>query len=165
MKYVIIIAINFILCALFIGLVQWFEKEKESIVAINKKNHQEMMKLQKISKINEKIEQQILQNIQKLPQDFEQSAIKIVKFYDANSQRYNLVVKNYLSSDSNGEKIDFAFKLSRDNIDALNRFIDLEYEGGFLKFSELLMKQKDIMGVIQIIQPHNGKKDADSLKR
>ena len=163
MKYSLVIVVNFILCATLVGLIEWFDKEKESIASINKEHSKQMSRLQKIPMINEKIED-VIQKVKAQPHDLQDGALKIVKFYDGNHDDYDMIVKNYLYSDDNSENIDFSFRLNRDNKELIEKFINMNYEEGFLRFSELSMDQKDIIGVVRITQPHNGKKDADTSK-
>ncbi len=159
---IIIICINFFISILLVSLISWFETKKDEINFINSKHLRDIEKLKKIPYINQVIEKNLRPTLKVLPKTSEEADLKLIKFFDKHSDKYNFSVDKYIYHDHVAHYLEIKYSIDRDEHKALYNFMHLKFLGGFIKFHKFDVKKSTFTGQILLIQPYSEEDNNES---
>ena len=155
MKKIILITFVFTFAVLINGLSKWLDDETEKIKMINSQHQKEIKKLKKINKINQWLTKKVQPFIDSLPRNEKLSNQALISFFDNNMKKYNFKVEKYLYKEKGTQNLDIAFNIQRDKKQLLESFMALKFEKGYKHFNLLKIRQKNVEGVLKLVQPIN----------
>lgn len=157
---IVAITLSFVLSVLMLSLTTWFENESLKVQEINKQHQHEIKKLRQIAKINSWLDRVVKPSLAKVPTNLASTDDSLVDFFDQYSQTYNFRVSKYIHKDENSRNLDIKFNISRNAKRELKNLMTLKYNKGFLRFNYFELKDKKIMGEIEVVQPFYGDMNA-----
>lgn len=160
---IVAITLSFVLSVLMLSLTTWFENESLKIQEINKQHKQEIQKLREIAKINLWLDKVVKPSLEKVPTNIASTDDSLVNFFDEYSQAYNFRVSKYIYKDENSRNLDIKFNILRNAKKELKNLMTLKYNKGFLRFNNFDLKDKKIMGEIEVVQPFYGDMNASQF--
>lgn len=157
---IVAITLSFVLSVLMFSLTSWFENESLKLQKINKQHQKEIQKLRQIAKINAWLDKVVKPSLSKVPTNLASTDDSLVNFFDAYSQNYNFTVSKYIHQDEHSRNLDIKFDIFRNEQQELQNLMTLKYKKGFLRFNNFELKDKKIMGEIEVVQPFYGDMNA-----
>ncbi len=155
-----IITAGFVLSALMIAAMEWFEIEEKNVENINKEHLSEIKRLKKISQINKWLNKVVKPSLDALPTNETLSESSLVTFYDTYSRDLNFKISRYIYNEENSHNLDIDFSIERDKKRSLEKLMQLKYKSGFLKFDRFELKSNTLSGKLQLVQPFYGENNA-----
>ena len=131
----------------------WFEEEDFQIEKINKKYIEDTRKLKNISKIDSWLHEKVKNNLKELPKDSKTADFKLIKFFDTYAKKYNLKVEKFIYKDDLAHFLKIKYVISRENYNALNKFLKQEYKGGYIMLKNFKIDKSTLSGDLILIQP------------
>jgi len=157
-----IATLGFIFAILLFALSSWFQAEELTVKSINREHLKEIKKLRKISKINSWLDKVVKPSLAATPTDANASDAPIVEFFDEYASDFHFQVEKYIYNDENTHNLNIEFLISRDEKKILEHLMQLKYKKGFLQFNNFQVRDKDIKGELQIVQPFYGESNASN---
>jgi len=143
-----------IVLAIFLYFLNvWFEEEDFQIEKLNKKYIEDTRKLKNISKIDSWLHEKVKNNLKELPKDSKTADFKLIKFFDTYAKKYNLKVEKFIYKDDLAHFLKIKYVISRENYNALNKFLKQEYKGGYIMLKNFKIDKSTLSGNLILIQP------------
>ncbi|MFH0710565.1 MAG: hypothetical protein V2A75_10165 [Pseudomonadota bacterium] len=140
---------------LLLSSVTWFDGKRSLTEQFTQGYRDNIIELQNIKYTNQWIRDVVIPNFSTMPLSKANAELDMINFYDRYTHTYNFKVSQFIYYDTSA-KMDIGFSFIPKNQDAIDRFLALHYEKGFLQIQNISSKEGTISGVLTIIQPMQG---------
>lgn len=137
----------------------WLKTQQQQIEQANEEHRQTIRKLKDIKQTNKWLREIIIPYFSTMPQSKYDAELDMIRFYDQYAQRYRFKVSKFIYYDTSA-KLDIGFSFVPKNQSDIDHFLTLRYPNGFLQIQLLTLKDGEFSGVLTIIQPMQGTKNA-----
>ncbi len=140
---------------LLLSSVTWFDGKRSLTQQVTQGYRDNIIELQNIKYTNQWIRDVVIPNFSTMTLSKANAELDMIDFYDHYAHTYNFKVSQFIYYDTSA-KMDIGFSFIPKNQDAIDRFLALYYEKGFLQIQNISSKEGTISGVLTIIQPMQG---------
>ncbi|MGZ5209088.1 MAG: hypothetical protein ACXWB0_08735 [Sulfuricurvum sp.] len=140
---------------LLLSSVTWFDGKRSLTEQVTQGYRDNIIELQNIKHTNQWLRDVVIPYFSTMPLSKANAELDMIDFYDRYAHTYNFKVSQFIYYDTSA-KMDIGFSFIPKNQDAIDRFLALHYEKGFLQIQNISSKEGTISGVLTIIQPMQG---------